>query len=142
MVAVAARWRVRGRVHRRPRALPCDGTTGAGRFARRGQRVVGRDLACASWREAREIVLGVALRSTERHEDGRGPCESAREGVVASADDAPRRRVDATARVAAVIAASSGGTLRLGGFWAPLHAAPRYYLVPEDMRYYAHLFPA
>ncbi|HEY2385808.1 MAG TPA: PEP-utilizing enzyme [Candidatus Binatia bacterium] len=91
---------------------------------RHGHRLVGRDLSCASWRERPEIVVGLAVRSLERHPP----------------EDAARRRLDAAARVEAAVAAGSAGALRVRVFDAALAAAQRYYVVRENMRYYADFF--
>jgi len=95
-------------------------------LARHGHRLVGRDLFCASWREQPAIVVGLAVRSLERHPP----------------DDAVRRRAGATARLEAAIAAGSAGALRVRVFRAALAAAQRYYVVRENMRYYADYFLA
>ncbi len=95
-------------------------------LARHGHRLVGRDLACASWRESPDVVVGLAARSVGRH-------------VL---DDAARRRAAATARIEAAVAAGRGGTVRVPVFRAALAAAQRYYVVRENMRYYADFFLA
>ncbi len=93
-------------------------------IVRHGHRLVGRDLACPTWRESPETVLGLALRSLERQ----------------VFEDAAHRRIEATARVEAAVA--HGGLLHSRMFHAALDAARRYYVVRENMRYYADFFLA
>jgi pyruvate,water dikinase len=93
---------------------------------RHGHRLVGRDLSCATWHERPDIVVGLAVRSLERQPP----------------EDAARRRLDATARVEAAVAGGSAGALRVRAFRAALAVAQRYYVVRENMRYYADFFLA
>ena len=97
---------------------------------RHGHRLTGRDLACPTWHEAPEIVLGLALRAAEA---------SPRATLLATAE---QRRQAATARIEAALSSGVAGVVRLQAFRAALAAAQRYYVLRENMRYYADFFLA
>ncbi len=98
-------------------------------LARHGHRLTGRDLACPTWRELPDIVLDFARRAAA------GP------HATAFATAADRRR-DATARVEQAIGRGVAGGARIAVFRGALAAAQRYYVVRENMRYYADFFLA
>lgn len=104
-------------------------------LSRHGHRLIGRDLACPSWREAPDVVLRLATRTAG---DRRGTTDGERRAAAG----AEQRRLDATARVERAVRAGVAGPLRLGVFRATLAAAQRYYVVRENMRYYADFFLA
>ncbi len=97
---------------------------------RHGHRLTGRDLACPTWREAPEVVLGLALRAAEAPP------------YTTPLATAERRRVLATARIEHAIATGTAGIARVQVFRVALAAAQRYYVVRENMRYYADFFLA
>jgi pyruvate,water dikinase len=99
-------------------------------LARHGHRLTGRDLACPTWREAPRVVLGLAMRAAEA-----APYATA----LATAE---QRRHVATARIEQVIGGGLAGAVRVPAFRAALAAAQRYYVVRENMRYYADFFLA
>jgi len=110
-------------------------------LARHGHRLLGRDLACPTWREAPDVVLGLAIRSAERARAAGATTGPGTLDVPAFAA-AEQRRSAATARIEAAVARGAGGVARLRVFSATLAAAQRYYVVRENMRYYADFFLA
>ena len=98
-------------------------------LARHGHRLTGRDLSCPTWRELPDIVLELARRAAA------GP------HATAFADAAERRRA-ATARVEQALGGGVAGSARRAVFRRALAAAQRYYVVRENMRYYADFFLA
>ncbi len=97
---------------------------------RHGHRLTGRDLACPTWREVPEVVLGLAIRAAEGTPHGT---------PLATTEE---RRRAATARIEGVIASGLAGAVRVQAFRAALAAAQRYYVLRENMRYYADFFLA
>ncbi len=97
-----------------------------GFLARHGHRLTGRDLACPTWREAPEVVVGLAARSV----DPARPLASS------------ARRERATAAVTAELGRGLAGPARRAAFGPVLAAAQRYCALRENMRYHADFFLA
>jgi pyruvate,water dikinase len=95
-------------------------------LARHGHRLSGRDLLHPTWREAPELVVGLALRSA----------------IALSSEDAAGRRIRATQAIEADMGGGATGLARVGAFRAALAIAQRYYVVRENMRYHADFFLA
>ncbi|MBI3768250.1 MAG: hypothetical protein HY271_07100 [Deltaproteobacteria bacterium] len=95
---------------------------------RHGHRLTGRDLACPTWREVPEVVLGLAMRAAE--------------GTPHTTALAEERRRAATSRIEGVVASGVAGAVRVRAFRVALAAAQRYYVLRENMRYYADFFLA
>jgi pyruvate,water dikinase len=95
-------------------------------LARHGHRLSGRDLLHPTWREAPELVVGLALRSA----------------IALSSEDAAGRRIRARQAIEADMGGGAAGLARVGAFRAALAIAQRYYVVRENMRYHADFFLA
>jgi len=98
-------------------------------LARHGHRLTGRDLSCPTWCELPDIVLDLARRAAA------GP------HATALAGGADRRRA-ATGRIEHALGRGIAGPARVAVFRTALAAAQRYYVVRENMRYYADFFLA
>ncbi len=106
------------------------GTTFRRMLARHGHRLGGRDLQHATWREAPELLITLALRS-------------ARNSEAASVRESPAgRRLTAVATLETRLGGGVGGLARRAVFRATLAAAQRFCLVRENMRYHADFFLA
>jgi phosphohistidine swiveling domain-containing protein len=102
-------------------------------LARHGHRLTGRDLLCPTWREAPEVVVGLALGSASGAE---GQPRLAEEAAAAA------RRERATAAIERVLGRGPAGPARRAAFRAALRGAQRYYVLRENMRYHADYFLA
>lgn len=101
-----------------------------GILAVHGHRLSGRDLACATWSEAPQLVVELAA--------------SGANGGTAALDRgaAVRRRLAATTRIEDVVGQGLAGMGRRALFRVVLAQAQRYYAVRENMRYHADFFLA